>query len=443
VRELPPGWAWTTFGEIIDSLRNGISAKPYSEQGLAILKISAVRPMNLRIEERRHLEHAAEYNSYRLSAGDLLFTRYNGNPTLVGVGAMVPELHETLVYPDKLIRAQLKPGFHAPFFEIAVNYGDSRQWVQSRVRTTAGQCGISGVDLKSMPVPVPPLAEQRRIVAEIEKQFTRLDNSISTLEAVRERLRVYAGAILSALSHPSPESCHSWTTRKLRELADIGTGSTPYRGNEEFWRAGTIPWVTSTAVNRPFIDEPQDFVTEVALDSTVLKIYPAGTLLMAMYGEGKTRGKISELRINATINQALAAIQIRPEWSDYREYVKLALTSAYDQIRRHACGGVQPNLNLGIVGGLDICLPPRERVAEITEEATRQLTEAAAVDSTVTIALTCAARLRQAILKKVFDGKLVAQDPNDEPASVLLERIRAARVHASARRTPRKPEVHA
>ena len=114
------GWAWTTFGGIVESLRNGISVKPDSEQGLAILKIGAVRPTNLRIEECRHLEHAPEHDSYRLQAGDLLFTRYNGNPALVGVCAMVPELNETLVYPDKLIRAHLKPGFDPRFLEIAV-----------------------------------------------------------------------------------------------------------------------------------------------------------------------------------------------------------------------------------------------------------------------------------------------------------------------------------
>jgi type I restriction enzyme S subunit len=147
VKDLPPGWAWTTFGEIIESLRNGISTKPDAEQGLAILKISAVRPMNLRTEERRYLVPAPEHETYRIGAGDLLFTRYNGNPTLVGVCAMVPELNEELVYPDKLIRARLKPDLYPPFFELAVNHGASREFVQSRVRTTAGQCGISGTDL--------------------------------------------------------------------------------------------------------------------------------------------------------------------------------------------------------------------------------------------------------------------------------------------------------
>lgn len=137
------GWRWLSFGETIDSLRNGISAKPDCESGQPILKISAVRPMDMRLSERRYLDPSEGYEPYQLRRGDLLFTRYNGNPELVGACAAVPEIDEAVLYPDKLIRARLKPGFHPPYFEIAVNNGATRRWLRGRVRTTAGQCGIS------------------------------------------------------------------------------------------------------------------------------------------------------------------------------------------------------------------------------------------------------------------------------------------------------------
>jgi type I restriction enzyme S subunit len=191
-RDRTAKWKWLALGDALESLRNGISAKPEAETGQPILKISAVRPMELRPEERRHLASGADYESYLLRSGDLLFTRYNGNPELVGACAAVPELEERLLYPDKLIRARLKPGYYPQYFEIALNHGASRRWLRSRVRTTAGQCGISGGDLKVMPVPVPSLEMQRSIadrIAAMVSKTRHLDSELAELSARAARLR--------------------------------------------------------------------------------------------------------------------------------------------------------------------------------------------------------------------------------------------------------------
>jgi hypothetical protein len=193
---LPHGWMWMNFGETIESLRNGISTKPDCEEGQPILKISAVRPMELRLEERRYLKSCADYHSYGLQRGDLLFTRYNGNPALVGVCAVVPQMEETVLYPDKLIRARLKPDFYPPFFEIALNFGTSRSWVSSRVRTTAGQCGISGGDLKAMPVPVPPFELQRSIAENVTAAVSTLRHLVPELLHISVRAAGLRQAIL-------------------------------------------------------------------------------------------------------------------------------------------------------------------------------------------------------------------------------------------------------
>jgi type I restriction enzyme S subunit len=186
------GWTWMKFGDVLESLRNGIPAKPDSDSGQPILKISAVRPMEVRLGERRFLEPSQDWKTYELRFGDLLFTRYNGNPELVGVCAAVPEIEETLLYPDKLIRARLKPGFYPAYFEIALNYGNGRRWLQSRVRTTAGQCGISGGDLKEMPVPVPALEVQHAIadvIGSLASGLRRLDAELARISNCSARLR--------------------------------------------------------------------------------------------------------------------------------------------------------------------------------------------------------------------------------------------------------------
>ena len=126
-----------------------------------------------------------------------------------------------------------------------------------------------------------------------------------------------------------------------------------------------------------------------------------------MYGEGKTRGKVSELLIDATINQALAALQTHGLSAEYREYLKLFLVSNYENLRRNSAGGVQPNLNLGLVQQIQVPLPPLCEQGEIVAQAEAALSKIDHAETEIKRSLERAARLRQAILKRAFEGRLV------------------------------------
>jgi type I restriction enzyme S subunit len=190
---LPEGWSWVTLEQLLSELRNGWSSKPDAVSGIPILRISAVRPMSVNLDDVRHLSgKVAQYAEYFLREGDLLFTRYNGNPTLTGVCGVVPQLAQTIVYPDKLIRVKLSTLCQPTFVCTAANVGASRQFLASRARTTAGQTGISGSDLRQMPIPLAPLAEQQRIVAEIERRLSvirEVEGATSTEHQRATRLR--------------------------------------------------------------------------------------------------------------------------------------------------------------------------------------------------------------------------------------------------------------
>ncbi|MCB0220474.1 MAG: hypothetical protein KDH09_12315, partial [Chrysiogenetes bacterium] len=192
--ELPEGWCWASVEQLQLSLRNGISKKPDGDTGLSILRISSVRSMSVDLDDRRYLTDDLEaYSDFAIEEGDLLFTRYNGSPELVGVCGVVPALPEPFVYPDKLIRVRVPSSLSPPsFLQIVFSTGASRDFIRSRTRTTAGQAGISGGDLKQAPVPIAPLLEQMRISLEVESKLSVVEKTmgvIAELETRAERLR--------------------------------------------------------------------------------------------------------------------------------------------------------------------------------------------------------------------------------------------------------------
>jgi len=181
--EMP--WKQAELGDIATSIRNGYSKKPDAEHGTRIFRISAVRPMELDMNDVRYLSGVpSEYAPFLVGQGDVLFTRYNGSRDYVGVCAKVPANLPPTVYPDKLIRVRVPESMLLPeFLAILASTGRAREYVESKIRTTAGQSGISGGDLKSLPLHIPRLSEQRQIVAEVERRLSVIDELEATVEA--------------------------------------------------------------------------------------------------------------------------------------------------------------------------------------------------------------------------------------------------------------------
>ena len=195
--ELPEGWVWGKLDQLITMLKNGYSKRPHGSTGTAILRISAVRPMSVDTNDVRWVAQAEPLSGYLLEPRDILFTRYNGNHTLVGVCGMVPYLDRPTLHPDKLIRASLVKNRILPeFIQIVANSGHSREFVEQRTRTTAGQSGVSGSDLKEMPIPLPPLAEQHRIVAEVERHLSVIQKAEAAVDAGLKRAERLRQSIL-------------------------------------------------------------------------------------------------------------------------------------------------------------------------------------------------------------------------------------------------------
>ena len=206
-----------------------------------------------------------------------------------------------------------------------------------------------------------------------------------------------------------PALPEGWCWATVAQTAKVGTGATPGRSRKSrYYNGGSIPWVTSKCVNSALVLQPSEFVTERALAECNLTVYPPGTLLLAMYGEGKTRGKCAELRIESTTNQALAAIQANPL---VKKYLRIFFTKIYQDIRQVASGGVQPNLNLGVIRGIAVPLPPNPEQAVIVKGVEDQLSVVQHLEANLNSRKRTTQNLRQSILKQAFSGKLVPPRP--------------------------------
>ena len=360
---------------------------------------------------------------------------------------------------------------------------------------------LSRDDLYRVLVPVAPRAEQARIVAKLEELLSDLDAGVAELKAAQKKLAQYRQSLLKAAvegaltaewrakhqpletgaqllqrllqerrarwearqlakfaeqgktppkdwqkKYPEPvqpdasglpQLPQGWVWATIDQIAQVGTGVTPLRSKSAYFNEGTIPWVTSGALNSEAVASATELVTELALKECRLELYPVGSLLVAMYGEGKTRGKCSELRIPATINQAIAAIVLEPAAQSCKAYLKAFLLDSYEKMRAQASGGVQPNLNLQIVKAIALPLPPCSEQAEITQLLDGQFDQISQQQIAVQVSLQQSTAQRQNILRAAFSGQLVPQDPHDEPASALLERIRAERAARDAVKKPR------
>lgn len=145
-----------------------------------------------------------------------------------------------------------------------------------------------------------------------------------------------------------------WEVKRLGEIARIGSGGTPSKANQEYW-GGNIPWITTALLNNPYIDAVDEFITEQGLKNSSAQLLNSGVLLMAMYGQGQTRGKVSKLLIKASTNQACAFIDIHTGNTDF---VHQHLIADYDSIRNKSNDGNQKNLSLGIINDIQITFPP-------------------------------------------------------------------------------------
>jgi len=195
----------------------------------------------------------------------------------------------------------------------------------------------------------------------------------------------------------------SWEWCRLDEISLVGTGATPLTSNQAYYKDGTINWITSSATGDDFVFKAEKKITELAIKETNCNINPIGTLVIAMYGQGKTRGQITELMIESATNQACATINPYIKNIELRQFLKKYFNFIYLEIRKLAAGGSQPNLNMLKIRQTVTPLPPLQEQKEIVKKIENLFAVCDALEKEIQSSKKSSEQLMQAVLKEAFE----------------------------------------
>jgi len=249
--------------------------------------------------------------------------------------------------------------------------------------------GVGGSLLRARPaevakirVSVPSKVEQQRVATILDKADSL---SRKRQEAIRLADEFLRAVFYEKFGDPVTNS-NRLPTNRIDRLCDVATGSTPARNRADYYD-GPHPWIKTGEVDTPLITSAEEHISDTAIAETNCKLFPVGTLLIAMYGQGKTRGKVGMLGIPAATNQACAAIL--PSQKINRHFLYTQLSLMYEHLRAMGRGGNQENLNLSMIKSLEVLVPPdhlvdeflgvRQKVSEMTTKALRAQAETGAM----------------------------------------------------------------
>lgn len=310
------------------------------------------------IDEISIPEHELAFKSLR--RGDLLVCE-GGE---IGRAAIWNGEIETMSFQNHLHRlrpivAEIEPRFYVYFLQSA--------FTQLGIYEGAGNKttipNLSRGRLAALEAPQPKIDEQRSIANALATVREAIEAQSQSLELAQDLKRATMQSLFTrglqedALKEteigPVPAS---WKLKSIKDHFSVVSGGTPSRRVSEFWSDGEIPWVKTTEIDYRVIEKTDERITRAGLDRSTAKLLPPGTLLLAMYGQGITRGKVGILGIEAACNQACAAICPDDDAVDTK-FLYHFLTFRYEPIRRLAHGGQQQNLNLEIVRNLPLAFP--------------------------------------------------------------------------------------
>lgn len=266
---------------------------------------------------------------------------------------------------------------------------------------------VSLQQISSIEVPRIDISEQRQIAARLKALLAEVEIARQAAQAqVRD-----AVLLRQRLLRQTFDALHDAPRKVLGEHAHTTSGVTPSRGIDAYWHPAEVPWVKTGEIDFAPITQVQEFISKKALVECSLSLLPAKTVLVAITGEGKTRGRSAVLGVEATTNQHSVAILPNETWDE--NFLQLWLQSSYHDLRElsEGRGGSRSALSGGQIRALEVPAPPLPEQSRIVTRLQSQLAEANAIAQAAAAQLAEIERLPQRLLAQAFDRQTATPSP--------------------------------
>lgn len=422
-------WVECSLGELL-KLKNGYAFKSsnYINEGIPVIRIGDIQDWLVDSINAKKIEENEEFDNHTISKGDILiamsgattgkFGIYKSNEKAYQnqrVGNLIPHTEK---YLDKNYIYYLLYSLKRKIEQEA--YGGA-------------QPNISATKIEALKTKLFPLPIQKAIVSKIEALFSDLDQGIADLKKAQEQLKIYRQAVLKkAFEDRKILNAEKYLLKNI--TSKIGSGSTPKGGQANYKESG-IPLIRSLNIHFDYIKfEGLAFIDENQAEKLKNVIIQENDVLLNITGASIGRVNIAPKEFhNGRVNQHVSII--RPKDNFFQtKFLKLYLQSSKIQnwIANTNVGATRQGLTKSALENLEIPIPPIEEQHQIVKEIESRLSVCDAVEENISESLEKANALRQSILKKAFEGKLLSEEeiakckahPDYEPASVLLERIK-------------------
>ncbi|MBN9151523.1 MAG: restriction endonuclease subunit S [Micrococcales bacterium] len=367
----------------------------WEQSGVPFLRSECVSSRGLDLRQAMFISPAADaaLARSRVRDGDILMT-ITGNvgrvAILVGLGSANINQH--------IARVRVADSSFDPDF---VYHYLSQPTIRAHYESiTTGQAypQISLTQVRSTLVPALPLPEQQAIA----RALTTADNYVHSIKQLITKKRdIKLGMMQELLTGKTrlPGFSGDWHTRKIGDFTDVKAGGTPPTGIERYW-GGDIRWMSSGEVHQKRVREVVGRITRDGLTESAAQILPVGTVLMALAGQGKTRGTVAVSHVELTTNQSIAGIL--PSEEHDSDFLYYNLDTRYDELRGESTGdGGRGGLNLTIIKKLDVLMPDVEEQSAIAEVL-------AAADAEITVLerrLESAGAVKQGMMQELLTGR--------------------------------------